>query len=368
MRRAIFLSSPETWQHGHGPQHPLKPERLQRTFELLSEYGTLAAPNVQVIQPRLAEADELSLFHTQDYIRVTRALSSGELALPAGSYGFGPGDNPVFSGMYETEALKAGSALQAAELLYNGECDAAFSYSGGLHHAGPDFASGFCVFNDCAVAIQWLVDRGLRVAYVDIDVHHGDGVQNAFYGTDRVLTISLHQDPRTLFPGTGFVDEIGRGAGTGYSVNVPLPPLTFDEAYLRAFEAIVPPLLRRFSPDIVATQLGVDTHYTDPLANLALTTHAQLALFQALDALSPRWLAFGGGGYAIDLVPRSWALAFGVMSEQKFPEKLPAAYRRKYGGSLLHDATGPDFTDAVRLRVSGAVDEVIAQVRQLHAI
>lgn len=362
------MGSPELWQRGHGPQHPLKPERLQRTFELLSEYGALAAPNVEVVKPRVAEPEELALFHTQDYIRVTRALSRGELSLPAGSYGFGPGDNPIFSGMYETEALKVGSALQAAELLHRGDCEVAFSYSGGLHHAGPDFASGFCVFNDCAVAIQWLLDQGLRVAYVDIDVHHGDGVQNAFFDSDRVLTISLHQDPRSLFPGTGFIHEIGRGAGTGFSVNVPLPPLTFDEAYLRAFEAIVPPLLRRFSPDIVATQLGVDTHYTDPLANLALTTHGQLAVFQALEALSPRWLAFGGGGYAVDLVPRSWALAFGVMSGQELPAELPPSYRKRYGGSYLPDLDGPDLTEPLLMRVSGAVDEVIAQVKQQHAL
>jgi acetoin utilization protein AcuC len=368
MRRAVFLCSPEIWQRGHGPQHPLKPERLQRTFELLSEYGALAAPNVEVVKPRLAEPDELALFHTLDYIRVTRALSRGELSLPAGSYGFGPGDNPIFPEMYETEALKVGSALQAAELLYRGDCEVAFSYSGGLHHAGPDFASGFCVFNDCAVAIQWLVEQGLRVAYVDIDVHHGDGVQNAFYDSDRVLTISLHQDPRTLFPGTGFVDEIGRGAGTGFSVNVPLPPLTFDEAYLRAFEAIVPALLRRFSPDIVATQLGVDTHHTDPLANLALTTHGQLALFQALEALSPRWLAFGGGGYAIDLVPRSWALAFGVMSGQTWPDKLPEGYQAHYGGNWLHDQAGPELSLTLRARVEESVDVVMHDVRRTHKL
>ncbi len=366
MRRAVFLCSPDLWQRGHGPQHPLKPERLRRTFELLDEYSAFAVSNVQLIQPRLAEPEELALFHTQDYIRVTRALSSAELTLPSGSYGFGPGDNPIFSGMYETEALKVGSALQSAELLYHGDCEVAFSYSGGLHHAGSDFASGFCVFNDCAVAIQWLVNQGLRVAYLDIDVHHGDGVQNAFYDSDRVLTISLHQDPRTLFPGTGFVEEIGRGVGTGYSVNVPLPPLTFDAAYLRAFEAIVPPLLRRFSPDIVATQLGVDTHFTDPLANLALTTQAHLFLFQALDGLAPRWLAFGGGGYAIELVPRSWALAFGVMSGQGWPDELPVGYRARYGGSWLHDQAGPELDPTLRSRVDASVDDLIHAVRRIH--
>jgi acetoin utilization protein AcuC len=368
MRRAVFLSSPGLWERGHGPQHPLRPERLRRTFELLSEFQAFTPPNVRLVEPRPAQPDDLRLFHSDDYIQIVQALSSGELSLPAGSYGFGPGDNPVFGGMFETESLKAGGALQAADLLYRGECDVAFNYSGGLHHAGPDFASGFCVFNDAAVAIRWLVAQGLRVAYIDIDVHHGDGVQNAFYETDRVLTISLHQDPRTLFPGTGFVREIGRGPGTGFSVNVPLPPLTTDEAYLRAFEATVPPLLRRFSPDVVATQLGVDTHFADPLANLALTTHGQLALFRILAELAPRWLAFGGGGYAIDVVPRSWALAFGVMAELRLPDELPPEFRERYGGSDLHDPAGPGFGTHLRNEVDRAVDTVIADVRLVHRL
>ena len=170
------------------------------------------------------------------------------------------------------------------------------------------------MFNDCVVAIQWLLNQGLRVAYVDIDVHHGDGVQNAFYDTDRVLTHSLHQDGRTLFPGTGFVNEMGTGDGTGFSVNVPLPPQTYDGAYLRAFEEIVPSLLKRFEPDVLVTQLGVDTHYTDPLASLALTTTGQQTLYGLLGEVAPKWLALGGGGYALDVVPGSWALAFGEMA------------------------------------------------------
>lgn len=368
MRQAVFLSSPGLWQHGHGPQHPMKPERLKRTFELLDMAGALRADNVEVVEPRMVTEDELALFHTSEYIEITRQLSRGDQNLPAGKYGYGPGDNPVFSGMYESEGLKVGSALQAAKLLHKGSCDVAFSYGGGLHHAGPDFASGFCVFNDCAIAIQWLLGQGLRVAYIDIDVHHGDGVQNAFYETDRVLTISLHQDGRTLFPGTGFTNETGKGDGAGYCVNVPLPPLTFDEAYLRVFREIVPPLLGRFDPDIVVTQLGVDTHYTDPLASLALTMEAHQALFEALDRLAPRWLALGGGGYAVELVPRSWALAFGVMSDQELPKSLPKKYRDRYGGKMLRDQQGPDLSDPIRFRVEAAVDDVIARVKRAHNI
>lgn len=384
MRRAAFVTSPELWQHGHGPQHPMKPERLRRTFELLSELGALEAENVQVLEARPATPDELALFHTEEYIEVTRQLSeeataisersstgkapapASEFSLPAGRYGFGPGDNPVFAGMYQSEALKTGAALQAAELIIDGQCEVAFSYGGGLHHAGSEFASGFCVFNDCAVAIQWLLERGQRVAYVDIDVHHGDGVQNAFYDSDQVLTISIHQDPRTLFPGTGFVEETGEGSGEGFCINVPLPPLTYDEPYLRAFYEIVPAALERFGADIVVTQLGVDTHYSDPLASLALTTDAHELLYRALEGLAPRWLALGGGGYAIELVPRSWALAFGVMSGQTLQKTLPKGYQERYGGRYLRDQEQPKLSEAIRLRVDEVVDELIRQVKQIH--
>jgi acetoin utilization protein AcuC len=368
MRRAVFLYSPALWKYGHGPQHPMKPERLKRTFELLDYAGILQADNVEVVEPREATEDELALFHIPEYIEITRKLSGGEENLPAGRYGFGPGDNPVFLGMYDSESLKVGSSLQAAQLLHEDLCDVAFSFSGGLHHGGPDFASGFCVFNDCAVAIQWLLSKGHRVAYVDIDVHHGDGVQNAFYETDRVLTISLHQDGRTLFPGTGFPSDMGTGKGVGYSVNVPLPPLTYDEAYLRAFKEIVPPLLGRFEPDVVVTQLGTDTHYTDPLASLALTTNGQQTLYGLLGEMAPRWLALGGGGYAIDVVPRSWALAFGEMSGQELPKSLPKAYREIYGGKYVRDQQGPDLNDPIRFRVDEAVDAAIVEAKRVHSI
>jgi len=365
VRRAVFLSSPVMWEHGHGPDHPLKPERLQRTVELLSECGALDAPNVRVVTPRPATDDELALFHTREYIDVVRALSAGDQGL-AWRYGFGPGDNPVFENMYETESLKVGSAITAASRLANGECDVAFSFGGGMHHARPSRASGFCVFNDVAVAIHWLLRQNLRVAYVDIDVHHGDGVQNAFYDTDRVLTISLHQDGRTLFPGTGFVEERGTGAGQGYSVNVPLPPYTDDETYLWAFRQVVPPLLERFRADVVVTQLGVDTHYQDPLAHLMLTTAGHAALFEAVDGLAPRWLALGGGGYDIGVVPRAWTLAFGVMSGQSFPDQLPEQYRARYGGQWLRDHDHPSLDESTRRRVRQNVEAVVAKIKQAH--
>lgn len=369
-RRAVFLSSPAVWQRGHGPEHPLKPERLERTHHLLHEIGALDWSNVRVVPPRPATHDELTLFHTGEYVDAVRALSAGETGVPAAKYNFGPGDNPVFPGMYDSEGLKAGSALQAAHLLAGGDCDVAFSYSGGLHHGGPDFASGFCVFNDAAVAIQWLLRQGLRVAYVDVDVHHGDGVQNAFYDDGRVLTISLHQDGRTLFPGTGFVRESGRGDGAGYSVNVPLPPHTTDDPYLWAFRQVVPPLITRFRPDLLVTQLGVDTHFKDPLARLALTTAGHQTLFSALADLTAHpplpWLALGGGGYDISVVPRSWALAFGRMAGRPLPDDLPPGYRQRYGGRTLHDEDAPAWLGEGQSYVREKVEDVVAAVRNTH--
>jgi acetoin utilization protein AcuC len=368
MREVVFLSSPEVWEQGHGPQHPLKPERLQRTHELLDAIGALRAANVRVVAPRLPREEELALFHTPAYIAAVRALSAGNTQWLAARYGFGPGDNPVFAGMYESEGRKVGSALMAAELLVRGECDVAFSYIGGLHHGGPALASGFCVFNDAAVAIHWLLRQGLRVAYVDVDVHHGDGVQAAFYNTDRVLTVSLHQDGRTLFPGTGFIHEIGVEAGEGYSVNVPLPPYTDDEQYLWAFDQVVPSVLARYAADVVVTQLGVDTHHRDPLANLALTTHGLEAIFRRMESLAPQWLALGGGGYDMGVVPRAWALALAVMSEQALPAELPMRYRAQYGGKWLHDREVPRLRNGDRELVDGLVQDAVAQVRGVFGL
>lgn len=336
-RNVVFLASPEVWAQGHGPNHPLKPERLQRTYHLLKAYGTFDLSNMELVAPTPPTEEELHLFHTLDYVQAVRALSEGRRDITPGRYNFGPGDNPVFRGMYDSEGLKVGSALQAARMIHEGRTPIAFSYSGGLHHGGPDFASGFCVFNDVAVALSWLVERGRRPIYIDIDVHHGDGVQDAFYDSGQVMTVSLHQDPRTLFPGTGFVHELGEGPGEGCSVNLPLPPWTDDETYLDAFFRLVPPLLDRFQPDILATQLGVDTHVRDPLAQLALTTHGLEQLFEYFASVDLPWLAFGGGGYNLDVVPRSWTLAVGAMLGHQFPGELPEEYRDRFGGQRLHD-------------------------------
>ncbi|MDW7708846.1 MAG: acetoin utilization protein AcuC [Deferrisomatales bacterium] len=350
---AVVLCAEGMWACGHGEGHPLKPERLRRTFELLSAYRAFDGPGSAVVAPPPATREELALFHAPEYLEAVAALSRGERVAEAGRYNFGPGDNPVFPGMYETEALKAGGALAGARLLLAGRAGTAFSFAGGFHHARPARASGFCVFNDAAVAIRWLVERGLRVAYVDVDVHHGDGVQAAFYRMDQVLTISLHETPLTRFPGTGFADEVGEGEGRGFSLNVPLAPGTTDEVYLWAFGEVVPPAVGRFAPDVLVTQLGVDTHYSDPLAQLLLTTRGYARVVEELGDLGRAtrgWLALGGGGYRVELVPRAWALAYGVMTGRSFPDRLPAEYADRYGLGRLHDEGGivvpPGWADA----------------------
>ncbi len=371
----VFLCSEGMWSFGHGSNHPLKPERLRRTFELLKAYGAFELPGSRVVEPAPASRDDLLLFHTADYVDAVERLGRGDPRADPRRYGFGPGDNPVFPGMYEVEALKTGGTLGGARLLVAARARRAFAFGGGFHHAGPAKAHGFCVFNDAAVAIRWLVGQGLRVAYVDVDAHHGDGVQEAFYESDRVLTVSLHQTPLTLFPGTGFPEELGEGAGRGYSLNVPLAPYTGDELYLWAFRQVVPPAVTRFAPDVLVTQLGVDTHFADPLAQLLLTTQGYEAVVRELAALAPDgrpWLALGGGGYAVDVVPRAWTLAYGVISGHVFPDEFPEAYAREYGPGVLRDAFRPEpdesLREAARRYAEAGVDTLRAEVGALWGL
>jgi acetoin utilization protein AcuC len=351
---------------GHPPGHPLRPERLRDTWEMLQAYCAFDPPNVRVVSPRLPSEAELATFHTPEYIEVVRCLSQGQRsAIHPARYNFGPGDNPIFAGMFESEGLKVGAALVGVELLLNNEVDVAFSFAGGLHHAGQDFASGFCIFGDGAIAIHRMLQAGWRVAYIDIDAHHGDGVQDAFYNDPRVLTISFHESGRYLFPGTGATDELGEGAGRGFSVNVPLLPYTDDNAFIWAFDQLVPPLLERFKPDAVVAQLGVDAHWRDPLTHLALTTHGFEALFRRIQLLAPRWLAVGGGGYDGTVVPRAWTLAWGVMSGQTFANTLPDEIAARYRPALLHDNEPAPLSTQQRQLARMGAEEVVNELKQL---
>ncbi len=294
-RKAAFVYDGVLAQHVLSENHPLRSARLRYAYELLESYGAFDAPNAMLVKPRPATEEEILRFHTRAYVEAVRGVSRGDKAVNLAAFNLGAGDNPVYQGMYEASSLSTGASLRAAELLLSDEADVAFSISGGLHHAMPGNASGFCVFNDPVIAIKELLLRGMRVAYVDIDCHHGDGVQYAFYDTDAVLTISMHESGMFLFPGTGFTHETGTGKGRGYSVNVPLYPYTGDELYLWAFRQVVPPLLEAFDPDVLVTQLGIDTHYRDPITHLALTVQGFGEVVAEFPGLAPKWLALGGG-------------------------------------------------------------------------
>jgi acetoin utilization protein AcuC len=294
-----------------GGEHPMHPVRLDLTMRLAGSLGVLDGPRLQVVQPRPAGTDLLTLVHSAEYLDAVRRAPGDPHGV---GHGLGTADNPVFPGMYESAALIAGGSVLAAELVHTGRAQHAVNISGGLHHAMRDAASGFCVFNDAAIAIAWLLAQGYeRIAYVDLDVHHGDGVQAAFYDDPRVLTVSIHQTPLTLFPGTGYPEETGDPQrALGSAVNLALPNGTDDSGWLRAFTAVVPSVVRAFAPQVLVTQCGCDAHHEDPLADLALTVDGQRASYRAVHDLAHevcdgRWVALGGGGYGlVRCVPRAW--------------------------------------------------------------
>jgi len=330
--RTSLVVTPEARAYDHGPQHPLRPQRVLLTWELIRAYGLTDRPNVEATPGRPAEDGEIALVHTEAFIDATRRAGHGEQG-PWSRFGYGPGDNPIFRDMHEAAAAVVGASLVAADEVLSGRADHAFNAAGGLHHAMPDRASGFCVYDDPAVAIAWLLREGVeRVAYVDVDVHHGDGPQAIFYEEPRVLTVSIHESGRYLFPGTGFENERGRGDAEGTAVNVPLPPLTDDDGWLSAFRANVPDRVREFQPDVLVTQLGCDTHATDPLAHLQLTTRAYREAARMLhelphQAAGGRWVATGGGGYQRARgVPGARTIYFAEMAGAELSDEVPPAW------------------------------------------
>lgn len=373
MRRAAFVYDDALSRHQLRDDHPMRPVRLQYTYELLQAYGAFDLETSTLVPPRAAAEEELRWLHGAEYISAVQSFSLGLAGYDPSRFNFaGQGDNPTYRGMYDAAALSTGASLVAAELVASREVDAAFSISGGLHHAAADHASGFCVFNDPALAIHYFLGRGLRVAYVDIDAHHGDGVQQAFFGDDRVLTISVHESGQYLFPGTGFVKELGVGRGAGYSVNLPLYPYTNDELYLEAFHEVVPPLLRAFAPDVLVTQLGIDSYHNDPLTHLQITTRGYVEAVTELSRMGIPWLALGGGGYDLMAVARAWTLAYGVMLDVQWPDSIPETFAQLYGVGQLWDASAPEIPEHIhrdaRRYAEGRVAEVKEQVFPTHGL
>ncbi|NMH95835.1 acetoin utilization protein AcuC [Pseudonocardia acidicola] len=380
--RTAVVWTPDFLAYQLSDDHPLNPVRLDLTMRLATQLGVL--DGIETLAPQPATDDELMRVHAPSYL--TAVKSAPEAPFGVG-HGLGTEDNPIFFGMHESSALIAGGSLLAAQAIAEGRADRAVNIAGGLHHAMPDRAAGFCVYNDCAVAIAWLLEQGYeRIAYVDVDVHHGDGVQASFYDDPRVLTISMHQHPLTLWPGTGWPGEYGKGDGVGFAVNVPLPPGTGDAGWLRAFHAVVPSLLESFQPQILVTECGADTHAEDPLANLELSVDGHREIYRTLRELAGRvaggkWLVLGGGGYSLfRVVPRSWthllatALDRDIAPERPLPadwvahtagltrQPLPVAMTD--GQDTSHEAWG----DAAGERVDASIIDVRRAVFPLHGL
>lgn len=319
-----------------GPEHPMDPVRLALTRSLVGAFGL--DRELDVVAAKRAGDSTLRLVHRADYVDAVKAASA-DPASADGSYGLGTADDPAFAGMHEVSSLIAGQSVGAAEAVWRGEALHAVNFAGGLHHAMPGSASGFCIYNDASLAIARLLELGAeRVAYVDVDVHHGDGVQAAFWDDPRVLTISMHEHPRTLFPQTGWPEETGADSvAEGSAVNVALPAGTGDTGWVRAFHAVVPELLAEFRPQVLVTQHGADTHFEDPLAHLAVSLDAQRAVQVACHELAHsyaggRWVALGGGGYAVvDVVPRSWTHLTAIAAGREIlpSAAVPEAWRQE---------------------------------------
>jgi acetoin utilization protein AcuC len=355
--RAQLMWDERVTAYDFGPGHPMDPVRLTLTRGLVRALGLDAKLKVVAAPP--AGDSTLALVHRADYVAAVRRASADPRAAQAG-YGLGTVDDPAFAGMHEAAALIAGQSVGAAEAVWGGEVAHAVNFAGGLHHAMPGAASGFCVYNDAALAVARLLELGAeRVVYVDVDVHHGDGVQAAFWDDPRVLTISLHESPRTLFPQTGWPQETGGPGAEGGAVNVALPAGTGDEGWLRAFHSVVPELVAAFRPQVLVSQHGADTHFEDPLAHLAVSVDAQRTVAQACHELAHehaegRWVALGGGGYAIaDVVPRTWthlvAIAAGAPVDPQ--THVPQEWRDQVY-ALTRAAGPPRMTDGRQPRWS----------------
>ena len=300
-----------------GRGHPLAPIRVQLAMMLAADLGLVHRENVSVVSPDDIDDELLLTVHEAAFVDAVKQASVDPDYVNV-ARGLGTSDVPVFSGMHEAARAVCGATLAATRAVFERRSLHAVNLAGGLHHSMPGAASGFCVYNDIAVSIRYLLDHGVeRVAYIDVDVHHGDGVQAAFWNDPRVLTISLHESGRSLFPGTGFASEIGGPDAQGFAVNVALPPGTGDNDWLRAFHGVVPQLLEDFAPEILFTQQGCDSHSLDPLAHLELSVDGQRETYALLHALAHqfadgRWIAVGGGGYSwVDVVPRAWSHLIG---------------------------------------------------------
>jgi len=374
---SALIWDPAVTRYKFRPDHPFNPRRLELSVSLMESLGLLG-DGCRVVAPRMATDDELLAVHSAEYVDAVKRFSAGGDRSDAFQWGLGTDDTPIFPGMHEVTALVTGATIRAAELVMSGEVRRAFSICGGLHHAHRDRGSGFCVYSDLAAAIAWIRrEHGARVMCIDYDAHHGDGVQGIFYEDPEVLTLSLHESGRYLFPGTGFVDELGEGEGYGYSLNVPLEPFTEDGSWLAIHERLLPEVMEAYRPDVVVLQNGCDGHALDPLTHLRATTRlyeetVRIVCEAADRVCGGRVVATGGGGYSIwQVVPRAWTLVWGALSGQPVPDRIPREWLERWQGEapellpeLVRDAEGAYPAAPRREEIQAANRRTLEQLRR----
>ncbi len=363
--RTTLLYSERFLDYNLGPSHPLRPVRVKLTYDLIRSKGLLSEDEIKLTVPRVASEEEILLFHEKEYVRLVQKYSE------RGSGLLDAGDTPAFKGCFEATSLVVGASLEACDNIMQGKFAHAFNPSGGLHHAHPERASGFCIFNDPAISVNYLKTKYKirRLVYIDIDAHHGDGVMYGYYSDPSLLDIDLHENGKYIFPGTGFPDEIGENEAKGLKLNVPLLPGTGDEAYLKAFHKLVPDIVRRFQPEMILVQCGADGHADDRLAHLRLTTNVYSEVVSEMHSLAHelcegRLLLFGGGGYTLANVPRVWTTAFAALSGKKLDNQIPEHWSRGFREltgedppNVLHDKPTSDDSKTI-----GEVDSVLGEL------
>ncbi len=361
-------------QYDLGQHHPLHQQRILLHYELSKALNLLSAPGVSEPKFNPATDEQLQYVHTKAYIDHVKTLSKRKDFSVLDT-----GDTSAFPGAYDIAKLMVGATLAGVDHVMSGHTQHSWSPGGGFHHAHADSAAGFCIFNDVAIACHYLKQKYnlKRILYLDIDVHHADGVQEQFYEDPGVLTLSIHETGRTLFPGTGYPEEIGQGDGLGYSVNLPLPPYTQDYQYLQAFEAIVPPIIKAYKPEVIVMQNGVDTHFQDQLGHLLLTTHTFEQVSDRVHKLAHQYsngrlIAVGGGGYSYYSVPRCWTIILAKLIGHDIPDLIPKEWQllfTKITGlkppTHLYDKEKPNISQVNQDRVERIVNESVNRVQDL---
>ncbi|MBD3333899.1 MAG: acetoin utilization protein AcuC [Candidatus Eisenbacteria bacterium] len=375
--RTALIHSDRFAQYDLGEDHPFKPVRSQLVYDLAQRHGYLGKPWMRIEEPCALDDETISHFHDWSYIHALQEANRGEFRPDMIRYNLGTLECPVVPGLYDYAVLVAGAGYRAMELTFDDGVRTAFSPLGGMHHAARNYASGFCYINDCGLIIDELLRRGKRVAYIDIDAHHGDGVQKAFYAERRVLKISLHESGETLFPWGGNERETGSGRGKGFNVNVPLPEEIDDALYILTFDKIVPPLIHAFEPDVIVAVIGIDTVASDPLTHLCLTNNGFCEVVTRMRDFRRPLIALGGGGYNLDSLARGWTLAWAIFNGIEPPEDDLGAIggvllgqQDLSGGSLrdMHQYLSGPKREAVEAKLKPVVDYIRREVFPFHGL